>query len=224
MNIKTVQRIMSGVLFTLAITVWAEHEIRIEHANKLEEDLTIQAYREVKAYYKRLGFSMPDDIRPAIIFQDQITINGEVRPDNVGLFDPETTSIRLIHFESQKFQQLHYLGIEATSDIYYSLIVHELAHCLNAFVSPGLTYAANELIAGNVQMELMDPETRERILSIGGEIMLSSYRDVSLSAYHNYGPQNYILASYGYCKEHPKMLLRFLNQKVPEIKDPFLLH
>ena len=219
---ECIKKVSIGVLFTIAVSAWAEQDIRIENASELEENMIFQAYREVKAYYEELGFTIPEDVSPSIIFQDQISIKGEVRPDNLGLFDPATFSIRLVRFESQKFQQQSYLGVEATPYVYYSLIVHELAHYMNALVSPGLPYASNEMIAGTVQLELIDPETRERILGTGEAMRLSSYRDVSLSTYNEIGPQNFILASYGYCKKYPKMLSRFLNQKIPEIKDSFL--
>ena len=137
----------------------------------------------------------------------------------MGLFELDSMVVRIVRFDSRMFQHQGFLG-DTSENMYYSIIVHEFAHYMNALVSPGLSYVSSELIAGAVQVDLMNPETRLRMLSREGITRFSTYRDISFSTYLQ-GPQNFIVASYLYCNEHPKMFLRFLNQRIPEIKDPF---
>ncbi|MBT3273825.1 MAG: hypothetical protein HN368_11765 [Spirochaetales bacterium] len=213
-------KVLLGILCLVAVSAWADRAAWIENATDFEETLAIQAFSDVKKYYENFGFSIPEGLPPTIFFQDRLTISGGAPSESMGLFDHDSMSVWIVHFKSPKFQRQGYLG-DKSANMYYSIIVHEFAHYMNALVSPGLPHATNELIAGVVQVDLMNPETRRRILSKGGVLKFSSYRDVTLFTYFR-GPQNFILASYYYCMEHPKMLLRFLNQTVPEIRDPFL--
>ena len=218
MNGKTM--VLLGILCLVAATARPDRAVWIANATEFEERLSVEAFREVKEYYENLGFVIPEDLVPTIIFQDPIYIDGEEFVNSVGLFDPESMSVRIVRFDSQMFQQRGFLG-DTSENMYYSIIVHEFAHYMNALVSPELSYAASELIAGAVQVDLMNPETRRRMLSREDIVRFSSYRDITISTYLR-GPQNFIMASYLYCNEYPKMLLRFLNQTVPEIKDPYL--
>ncbi|UCF98425.1 MAG: hypothetical protein JSV89_02565 [Spirochaetaceae bacterium] len=80
----------------------------------------------------------------------------------------------------------------------------------------------DELIACTVQLDLMDPQTRDSILNCTDVRKFSTCRDVTLCAYW-FDPDNFILACYYYSKEHPGMFMRFLNQTNPKIKDACLL-
>jgi hypothetical protein len=222
MKQKVVRRILLIVLCSIAVSSWPDQEIRIENASELEESLSIQAYEVVKDYYEGLGFSIPEDASPFIIFQDRISLEGRNVPDALGLFDPDSMSIQLVHMDSNKFQQRGFLGAQPTVEVYYSIIVHELAHYLNALVSPGLLPPADELIASTVQLDLMNPRTRENILSSTQVERFTSCRDITLSAYW-FGPDNFILACYCYSKEHPNMFMRYLRQTNPKIKDPLFI-
>jgi hypothetical protein len=232
MKAKVVEKILLGVLCSIAVSAWTDQarpgqarpgqEIRIDNASELEESLSIQAYGEVKDYYEGLGFSIPEDASPYIVFQDRISLNGRNVPDALGLFDPDSMSIRLVHYESEKYQQRGFLGVPPAVEVYYSIIVHEFAHYLNALVSPGLLPPADELIASTVQLELMDPQTRDYVLSCTEVERFTSCRDITLAAYW-FGPDNFILACYSYSKEHPGMFIRYLEQTNPKIKDPLFI-
>lgn len=222
MTRKTVQKFVLGLLCSIAVSVWPDQAILLVDASELEMKLSIRAYREVKAYYEKLGFSVPQDAAPTVVFQDRISLEGRKVPDALGLFDPDSMSIRLVHFESQKFQQRGFLGAPASVNLYYSIIVHEFSHYINALVSPGLLPPADELIASTVQLELMDPQTRGSIFDSTEVKRFSSCRDITLSAYR-FGPDNFILACYCYSMEHPGMFMRFLNQTNPKIKDPLFI-
>ena len=104
MKQKVVRRILLIVLCSIAVSSWPDQEIRIENASELEESLSIQAYEVVKDYYEGLGFSIPEDASPFIIFQDRISLEGRNVPDALGLFDPDSMSIRIVHLDSDMFQ------------------------------------------------------------------------------------------------------------------------
>jgi hypothetical protein len=222
MKVKVFQNVLLGLLCWIAVSAWPDQEIRIEDASELEENLCIRAYKEVKAYYEGLGFSVPEDASPAIVFQDRISLEGRTVPDALGLFDPDSMSIRLVHLDSEKYQKRGFLGAQPTTEVYYSIVVHELAHYLNALVSPGLLPPADELIASTVQLDLMHRGTRENILSSVEVKKFSSCREITLSAYW-FSPDNFILACYCYSKDHPKMFMRYLEQTNPKIKDPLFI-
>lgn len=218
----SVQSVVLGLLCSIAVSVWPDQLVCLDNASETEQVLSIRAYEEVKAYYEELGFSVPEEAVPSVVFQDRISLDGRKVPDALGLFDPDSMSIRLVHFESEKFQQRGFLGAPATIELYYSIIVHEFSHYMNALVSPGLLPPADELIASTVQLDLMDPQTRKSIFELTAVKRFSSCRDITLSNYW-FGPDNFILACYCYSTEHPGMFMRFLNQTNPKIKDPLFI-
>ena len=222
MKKKIVGGVLLGLLCSISVSVWPNQPVIVEHASEIEQELIARAYAEVKAYYEELGFSIPEDVVPSVVFQDRISLDGRNVPDALGLFDPDSMSIRLVHFESEKFQQRGFLGAPATIELYYSIIVHEFSHYMNALVSPGLLPPADELIASTVQLDLMDPQTRKSIFELTAVKRFSSCRDITLSNYW-FGPDNFILACYCYSTEHPGMFMRFLNQTNPKIKDPLFI-
>ena len=222
MKKKIVGGVLLGLLCSVSVSVWPDQPVHAEDASELEQELTVRAYGEVKAYYEELGYSIPEGAVPSIVFQDRISLDGRKVPDALGLFDPDSMSIRLVHFTSEKFQQRGFLGAPATLELYYSIIVHEFSHYMNALVSPGLLPPADELIASTVQLELMDPQTRESIFEATDVKRFSSCRDITLSNYW-FGPDNFILACYCYSVEHPGMFVRFLKQTNPKIKDPLFI-
>ena len=222
MKKQRVGGVLLGLLCSISVSVWPDRPVHLENASEVEQQLVVRAYAEVKAYYEELGYSVPGDVAPSVVFQDRISLDGRKVPDALGLFDPDSMGIRLVHFESEKFQQRGFLGAPATIDLYYSIIVHEFSHFINALVSPGLLPPADELIASTVQLELMEPDTRTSIYESTDVKRFASCRDITLSNYW-FAPDNFILACYCYSEEHPGMFMRFLNQTNPKIKDPLFI-
>jgi hypothetical protein len=222
MKREIAEGVLLGLLFSIAVSIWSDQRIHLENAGELEQALSMQAYEEVRAYYEELGYAIPEDAVPSVLFEDRISLDGRKVPDALGLFDPDPMSIHLVHFESDKFQERGFLGAPPSVELYYSIIVHEFAHYVNALVSPGLLPPADEFIASTVQLELMDPDTRRNVLASTEIKKFSSCRDIILSAYW-FAPDNFILACYCYSSEHPGMLMRFLEQTNPKIKDPLFI-
>jgi hypothetical protein len=157
MNRRTVQSALFGLLGLLCLpAVTVRPQIVVQDATEVERQLSIRAFEAVKQYYRELGYTVAEDAAPTIVFQDRISLEGRNVPDALGLFDPDSMRIHLVHFESQKFQDRGFLGAPATEDVCHSIIVHECSHYLNALVSPGLLPPEDELIACTVQLDLMD--------------------------------------------------------------------
>ncbi|UCF98426.1 MAG: hypothetical protein JSV89_02570 [Spirochaetaceae bacterium] len=105
MNRRLIQTAVLGLLCFRAVTLWPQQGISLHDATETERTLTIRIFAEVTAYYQWLGFSIPEDVSPTIVFQDTVSLEGRTVPDALRLFDPDSMSIRLVHFGFQKFNQ-----------------------------------------------------------------------------------------------------------------------
>lgn len=196
--------------------------LRLEGASELETRLAAGAFRDTVAYYRELGFPLPEEASIRVLFQDPIIIGGRVWSCAHGVFAADTATIRMIRYESDRFQSARLFGRVPCPELYRAILVHELAHFLNSMVSPGLLPTMDESIAGTVQFELLEPALRAEILSSCEFKKLESFRDLCMLAYVNQ-PDTFLLACYCYNSGHPVAFRRLLEQRGPALKDPFFI-
>ena len=196
--------------------------LRLEGASKLEQQLAVEAFQKVVAYYRDLGFPLQKEASVRVLFQDPIIIEDRVWDCAHGVFDPKTATIWMIRYASEQFRTCRLFGHEPTPELYQAILAHEFAHFLNSQVSPGLVPTIDEAIAATVQFELLEPALRKEILESYTIEKIRGVRDLCLSAYMNQ-PDTFLLACYCYNKEHPIMFRRFLEQRGPVLKDPFFI-
>ncbi|UCF97909.1 MAG: hypothetical protein JSV89_22515 [Spirochaetaceae bacterium] len=198
-------------------------QLVIENDTELEGLLARTAFARVSDHFQSMGFPIPSASYPRIAFQDRIMIDGTTIDHACGVFDPSTDTIYMIHYDSLQFQTYSSLGIEACEELYFTILVHELAHYANSQVSPGLIITIDELIAAAVQLSLMDAELRNRILGSTDVKRFQNVREIRIMEYRN-DPDNFVLASYFLSIEKPEMFLRFLMQANPPLRDPFFIN
>jgi hypothetical protein len=217
--------VATGVVQAPASPADADHptsvtqQLVIENATELESRLAQEAFPKVVDYYRLLGFPIPPDSHPRIVFQDQIEVDGRIMDHAHGVFDPSTATIYMIHFDSQQFQNCGSLGIGGCEELYFTVLVHEMAHFANSLVSPGLVTTIDELIACTVQLSLMDVELRDRILNSTEVKRFRNVHEIRIIKYRSH-PDNFILASYCFSVDKPEMFVRFLKQTNPPLRDP----
>jgi len=217
----------AGVVQMPASPLDADHpasvceQLVIENATDLESQLTRVAFPKVMEYYRMLGFPIPPDCSLRMVFQDQIEVDGRTVDHALGIFDRSTTTIYMIHYNSEQFQNCSSLGIGSCEELYFAILIHEMAHFANSVVSPGLVITIDELIACTVQLSLMDAELRERILSSTEVKRFRNVRELRITKYRNH-TDNFILASYCFSVDRPDMFVRFLKQTNPPLRDQLL--
>jgi hypothetical protein len=196
--------------------------LRLEDAGELEARLAAEAFRAVAAYYRELGFTLPEETSLRVLFQDPIIIAGRLWDHAHGVFDPLSGTIWMIRYHAEQFQSCRLFGRAPSPELYRAILAHEFAHYINSLVSPGLIPTVDEAIAATVQFELLEPSLRAEILASYAIEAYSSFRELSMSAYV-YQPDAFLLACYCYNSSHPVVFRRLLEQRGPLLKDPFFI-
>ncbi len=195
--------------------------IHCHGATVFEQSCAEKAAAAVKEMYQQLSFASLRDELPRVIFMDTVSVGSKNIDWALAIYDRSENTVRICHYLSAFFQDNDRFDGCSRRAVYYSILVHELAHFKNSMISPDLPPAVDEAIAGFVQYSLMDPALREHLLkkiSSG----FGSYRDVVLSNYIN-GPDDFLGSAYLYLKDHPLIIRRWLLHQEPLPKDPLFL-
>lgn len=190
-------------------------------ASPYERECAERAGRAVKGLYRDLGFEYIQKELPDVFFMDTISVGSKQIDWALAIYDRQDSAVRVCRYRSDIFQNNERFDGCSRRAVYYTIIVHEFAHYINAMISPGLPPAVDEAIAGFVQYTLMDPVLRDRLLeeTSGG---FGSYRDAVLSRYIS-DPDDFLGSAYLYLREHPSIMKRWLLRHELFPKDPLFL-
>jgi hypothetical protein len=191
-------------------------------ATSEEQLMVIEAYLRVTGFYESLGFPVPEDETVTFFFADVLTVEGEVYERAHGLYRKDARLVRMVSFRSESFQSRTILGEPEEAEFYTSLLCHEIAHFANTLHNSDMHPVVDECLAAFVQLSVMSAPVRNRFLSRYTEVDFVSYRDISVLTYV-LDPPGFIAAAYRYCRDHPRMVRRFLRGDNPMIKDPFFI-
>jgi hypothetical protein len=187
-----------------------------------ETAMVLDAYRRVTGFYEELGFPIPDDEAVTFHFADVLTVDGKIYEHAHGLYRKDVRLVRMVSVRSESFRSSRILGEPEESELFTSLLCHELAHFANTLHSPGMHPVIDECLAAYVQLSVTENPVKDAILTNNREVEFTSYRDISVLTYV-LDPPGFIAAAYRYCRDNPKMVRRFLAGVNPMIKDPFFI-
>ncbi len=191
-------------------------------ASPEETAMVLDAYRRVTGFYEELGFPVPGDEAVTFHFADVLTVDGKIYEHAHGLYRKDVRLVRMVSVRSDSFRSRRILGEPEEAELYTSLLCHELAHFANTLHSPGIHPVIDECLAAFVQLSVTENPVKDAILTNNREIEFTSYRDINILTYI-LDPQGFIAASYRYCRDHPKIVRRFLEGVNPMVKDPFFI-
>ena len=196
--------------------------LTIENGIALEHELAVQAFEKVVEFYEQLGYALPEDSHLTVMFQDPIHVKGKDILYAQAIYDPSTRTIRMIRFEAERFQNSTILGQNPSLEVYYSILAHECAHFVNTLICPKMDVIIDEAVACYVQLSLMERGLRDTILSRINGMEFRTYRQINMGAYIA-DADRFVVASYRFCLNHPKLLMRFLDGRIAPVKDPLLM-
>lgn len=195
------------------------HDLSITGGSELERDLAYDAFDAVVTYFVEKGFLSDLDEMPKVVFEEKIHVDGKYVPDALGLYQPDSRTIHLLPFSSEKFAGRRLLGIGCNRETYRSILVHEFTHFVMSVLVPDLLPSLDELIASTVQLTLMDPETRESVLEIVEPVAIKLINDVQMGLYWN-NPDGFFVGAYLYCRDRQPLFENLVRGRGPRVKDP----
>lgn len=197
--------------------------VQIEGGTELERDLAEEAVHRVEKFYSELGFPLRDTKEVKLVFDDTVRIQDQQIEYALALFNKRTNTIHLLHYESAEYVASAPFGVSNSTELYCSIICHELAHFYNSGVVPQIEPIADEFVAATVQFSLLPGKLREQLLQRASVPSISCPRDLTMNGYL-LGGSNFLIACYLLAGKCPHLLCRVLQGQSIGIKDPFLVH
>lgn len=169
-------------------------DIRIQGLTGAEHTFACDATARTVAFMKTAGFS---HIPPIAI--EIVTALPPGLPQSLGCYDSASSAVYLLTPEAceARWGAEDYFRIPNSDGIYWSFLVHEVAHAVASvnFSTKAPTSTALEYIAGVAQLSLMEADLRSQVLSQfpgkgyadAGEINILSYQ---------LDPANFLVQSY----------------------------
>ena len=195
----------------------------IENASELEEALVQKAAHQVHEFYQALGFRIHAAKTVHISFVDEIEIKNRKIEYALGIFDKSADTIYLLHFKSPTYTECAPFGLQNSSEMYYSVLCHEMAHFFNSALVSSIPPIADEFVAATVQFSLLSEGLRRQLLGRTALPDLTSPRHLCTSAYISNG-SCFLMGCYILSENCPNLVYRILNGDQLGIKDPFMLH
>jgi len=192
--------------------------VRIEGAQAVEEKAACASIEKLTVYFRSIGI---ESAAPTIhfYFKPEVILPGtETRVH--GYFDTDDNSIHMTHFEGQAGRMpWGFVWSEAMAS---SFLLHEVAHLFAISYMGGdfrkLQRHWHEFLAYSLQIELMDPELKQRLLQFnGGATAFEKPGDVS-SMHYEMDPDRYALRAYFSTQKWGGVtfMKNLLNRKIPE--------
>jgi hypothetical protein len=194
----------------------------IEGAKPAEEKAACASIEKLTNYFITLGIRSPD---PTIHFhfKPQVVLPGtDVRVH--GYFDTDDNSIHMTHFDGQADRMpWGFVWSEAMAS---SFLLHEVAH-LYAISYMGDNFRKlerhwHEFFAYSLQVELMDPDLKARLLQFSGGAKAFDTPTKVTAMYYEMDPESYALRAYLSSREWggENFLKNLLDRKIPESLKP----
>jgi len=192
------------------------------NGSSLEKCIAGEAADAVEDFYRNIGFHPLFREKLTIEFGDEICPDGKVVDWVIGLYHREKKRIYICSLDSPLIRDNpRFSGLDL-SELYRSILAHEISHHFNHSLCPGLFPPVDEAIAGFVQYSIMDPKLRVEMLERVEAASLTSVRDFNIAAYIN-GPDEFLGGAYLYLRNHPSMVDRILQGRAPAVKDPMFV-
>ena len=177
----------------------AGNDVRIRFANG--EDPAVICSAASQAIETLRGFGIPQQSTVTINIVPLVTV---ARHLGFGCYDARADEVSVV--SGRAFNQSstgeNFFRVPNNAQVYHSLIAHEVTHAIVAQNAPELlSMAAQEYIAAAVQFIVMDPDTRDAVLShfpgngftsvseINGSLYLFAPAWYLVSAYRHYARQ-----------------------------------
>lgn len=196
--------------------------VTIEGAKPAEEKAACASIEKLTAYFRFLGI---EAAAPTINFhfKPQVLLPGTDISVH-GYFDTDDSSIHMTHFDGQA-ERMPW-GFAWSEAMASSFLLHEVAHLF------AISYMGNdfrklerhwhEFLAYSLQIELMDPELKGRLLQFnGGATAFEKPADVT-SLHYEMDPDRYALRAYFSSEKWggKAFVKDLLNRKIPESLKP----
>ena len=194
-----------------------------ENASEPEEELAHKAAYQVQNFYQDLGFQLNKCNTVHISFVDEIEIENRKIEYALGIFDKSANTIYMLHYKSSIYSECAPFGLKNSSEMYYSILCHEMAHFFNSVFLSSIPPIADEFVAATVQFSLLSEGLRSQLLRRSTLPELSCVRDLTASAYIS-DASGFLLRCYILSENCPNLVYRILKGDQLGFKDPFLVH
>lgn len=202
--------------------------VAVQNANALESNAACTSLAKVFAYFQAMGATVAEP-KITIVFETQVYLPGpEPRTPVHGYFDTDDHSIHITHFDSASQKERMPWGLVWSEAMAESFLLHEISHLFaisymgDAFRE--LPHFWQEFLAYSIQIELMEPGLKQRLLQFSGGAKAFDNPESVTSFHYQMDPEGYALRSYlSYAAwGGPKFLKDLIDLKIPATRKPSL--
>ena len=149
------------------------------------------------SFLKAIGLKTTDGIIIRIVehipTQQKHTLFGSYSPTSQEVFILAYSKSKTLSREGDKV-----FGVELTEDLWCSFAAHELAHAIsNKYINPRIkAHTAGEYISSVVQLAVLTPETREKILKRYIDVEAYQSREEMSELYYLLDPNRFAVKCY----------------------------
>jgi hypothetical protein len=219
-------KVLIGIILVLVAAPFRAHGVStpsvvVEGATPFETECALAAMDYVATMYRELGATLSSGQTCRIVFQDEVTIDGEVVYGILGRFDSRDRTVYMLHFESPGFSGSDREGLPDLQSKYRLIVAHEIAHYFNSLLPTQPNPVLDECIAGYVQYTWLEPGLRDLLAEGNSTYEIRTLTGISMLAYRS-DPEGFLLAGYRYFRDHPAVLRRSVRGNPPPVRDPSL--
>jgi len=207
-----------------ALSPGIDSRLTVIGGSSREEELVREALDAALCFYEGLGYAIPESERLTVVFAETISLGGVEITYAHGIYDSRNRTVYMVEMDSARFRASKILRLPACEELYFSILVHECAHFINSCICSTICISLDECLACTVQLSCMDSRLRDQVLGRGGAVPVRfrTYREITLGAYIA-DPDGFVLGSYAFGKDNPRILARILEGRAAPVKDPMLM-
>ena len=150
-------------------------------------------------------------------FAEAINVNGTDYTGGRGLCNAVCNTVTVLRYDSERFKNASFFGCKADKYFLYSVLLHEMAHCVSIHVAPDMVVHVSEYVVDAATWALMPEALAQQLRSIWPSWEGHRFFDESKITFMSYmrNPQEFHLASYFYCDHTPHIFVHCLKSTKP---------
>lgn len=226
---KWVYFILISFLQMMPCHAWSEEtdcgmpNVEVKYEHSCDAEMACEGINRALNFFDARGYNLFGEIK--IEFSDTVYVEkinkGEVeiiKLQACGYYCSLNGICNITSWQTMRDEQIKLFGeLDITKELYISLIVHEVSHCLyyNNFELNDLDMdrPLTEFISYSIQIETMKSREKSNILKLYPEDIFTSMIEIN-TLNHAMNPHKFGIMSYRYFKKHPDILDLIFNGEV----------
>ena len=221
--------IIITLLHTLSYQLWAvetdcdQPNVNIKYEHLSDAEMACEGINRALIFFATRGYSLSGEIKIEFsntVYIEKITV-GEteiIKLQACGYYCSLDGICKITSWQTMRDEQMKILGdLNITKELYISLIVHEVSHCLyhnNFQLNNGdMERPLTEFVSYSIQIETMKDREKSKVLELYPDDIFTSAVEIN-SLNHAMNPHKFGVMSYRYFKKYPDILKSIFNGEI----------